>query len=198
MANTFLYSTGNKPIYSTNNRPVFSDVIYDSEYLWIEVDREIVGTVDNYPNNISPIETRWAIGFQQYHMYVGYTFEGATGLPAAPAVLINDWQHETTNPFLHRISMGLMIANEFCKGNDGINDYYEVWYHGRQWYQYDPGQSYADNPYTMRVWCGSEHISKTGIFLSAGTFGDGPTGEAECRQARIRWTPAISKLEFIT
>ena len=196
MANKPLYSTGNKPIYSIGNKPIYGDIVFNPDYLWIKVDREIVGTIDNWPNS-APIETEWTIGFHQYHAHHGYFFADSTALPIPPVVLVNEFQHETKNPFLHRISMGLMIENEFCRLNDGTNDYYEVWYHGRMFYQYNEAGSYPNNPYTMHVWCGSEHISKTGTFLSAGTYGSGPAGEAECRQARIRWTPATHTLQFI-
>jgi hypothetical protein len=204
MANQPLYGILDKPVYGVENQPVYSDLVYDDDYIYV-----------TFTGLWYPVATPpgwfwdghvWSMGYtDNYGLYFGRTISDATEkasmvywLPIYGVYGTTEWggnpgSSTWPGPYTARFDYGAMVTNDYGKGNDGTNDYYEIIVRCNRYE--DAGINQTTNNYcTVRSWKNLNTIEDTfATPVTAFTSPYYPT-VAICT---IRWTPATTTLEFV-
>ena len=195
MSNNPLYSSNGVPLYGKLGRPIYGDFIFSPEYIYIGARMPIVATSDYGELSL------WVFCNAAGYNYTRGIYYSTPPIFGAEKDSMSVWEFppleamsNTTEWYWYRFNYDAMVANGFGLGNDGTNDYYEIFCRASLNtldYRFPPDPTYVN----FEVWKDTQHRVATPILMSVIDYNSRHASETPL--ASVRWTPATSTLEFI-
>lgn len=195
MSNNPLYSANGVPLYGKLGRPIYGDFVFSPSYIYIGAQMPIEPADDyggyTFCNAVGYNYTRGI--HYSYPPWVGPEKDSMISY-STPVTRGESGFYTSTKWWWYRFDFDAMVANGFGLGNDGVNDYYEIFC--RASINLDNTSFPRDPTYVyFKAWKDTQSISASPILMSVIDINGRRASETPL--ASVRWTPATSTFEFI-